>query len=166
MTESTEPAKSLKARRKVVGLTTRGLVPMQKTKPSGMTKLQECRVWPAANGKNVTNKRKMLGVALCLGLSTAAAIAAFTGCAGNQNASRSGQYIDDKALQRQVRVALENNPGYEFSEVKVDVHSGAVQLSGLVDTPDQKSKASEVAENVQSVTTVTNNITLLPAKDY
>jgi len=108
----------------------------------------------------MVNKRKMFSMALCLGFFTAAAIVAFTGCAGNQNASRSGQYIDDKAFQRQVRVALENNPGYEFSGVSVDFHSGAVQLSGLVNTSDQKFRAGKIAKNVQGVTTVKNNITL------
>lgn len=108
----------------------------------------------------VRNKHKMFSMALCLGLSISA-IAALTGCAGNQNASSFGQYIDDKALQRQVRVALENNPGYDFSEVNVDVHSGAVQLTGLVDTSGQKSRASEVAKNVQFVTTVKNDIALM-----
>jgi hyperosmotically inducible protein len=106
------------------------------------------------------NKRKMISLALCLGLSTAAAIVAFAGCAGNQNASSSGQYLDDKALQLQVRDALENNPGYIFNEVNVDIHSGAVQLSGLVDTSGQKSRAGEIAKNVQGVTTVKNNINL------
>ena len=119
---------------------------------------------PPSETENRGNKRKMFSMALGLGLSTAAAIVAFTGCAGNQNACRSGQSIDDNVLQRQVRVALENNPGYEFSEVNVDVHSGAVQLSGLVDTSGQKSRASEVAKNVQGVATVKNNITLLSAR--
>ena len=91
----------------------------------------------------------------------AAAIITFTGCAGTQNAGMPGHSIDDRALQRQVRVALENYPGYEFSGVNVDVHSGAVQLSGSVDTSGQKSMAGEVAKNVQFVTTVKNNIILL-----
>ena len=106
------------------------------------------------------NKHKMFSMALCFGLSISAAIVAFTGCAGNQNAISSGQYIDDKALQLQVRDALENNPGYKFSEVNVDVHSGAVQLSGLVERSGQKSRAGEIAKNVQGVTTVKNDITL------
>lgn len=111
----------------------------------------------------MVNKHKTFSMALCLGVSTAA-IVAFMHCAANHNASKSGQYIDDQALQRQVRVALENNPGYEFSEVNVDVHSGAVQLSGLVDTSYQKSKASEVANNVLGVTTVKNIIILTRRK--
>jgi BON domain len=110
------------------------------------------------------NKHKIFIMALCLGILAATATVAFMHCAANQNANKSGQSIDDKALQRQVRVALENNPGYEFSEVKVDVHSGAVQLSGLVDTSYQKSKASEVANNVLGVTTVKNIIILTRRK--
>jgi hyperosmotically inducible protein len=102
------------------------------------------------------NNRKMISLALL----TAAAIGAFTGCAGYQNTSRSDQHMDDKVLQLQIRDALENNPGYRFTGVNIDVHSSAVRLSGTVDTSDQKSRAGEIAKNVQGVTTVKNNITL------
>jgi hyperosmotically inducible protein len=63
-------------------------------------------------------------------------------------------------LQHQVRDALSDNPEYKFSDVNVDVYRGTCQLSGFVDSSDQKSKAGEIAKNIQGVSTVDNNITV------
>ena len=103
---------------------------------------------------------KIMSLALCLGLLTTAAVTTFTGCAGNQNDRSTGQYIDDKTLQHQVRDALNDNAEYKFENVNVDVYRGTVQLSGFVQTSDQKSQAREIAKNVQGVTHVENNITV------
>ncbi|HEY1718488.1 MAG TPA: BON domain-containing protein [Verrucomicrobiae bacterium] len=96
---------------------------------------------------------------LCLGLSTAA-VATFTGCAGNQYNRSTGEYVDDKSLTVRVRDALHDNPDYKFGGVNVDVFRGTVQLSGFVDTSDQKSRAADIAKNVQDVKDVVNNITV------
>jgi hyperosmotically inducible periplasmic protein len=119
-------------------------------------------------GKRIMKKRQqMIGLALCLGLLTTAAIGTFSGCASSSN-SRStgqstGQYMDDKTLQRQVTAALGDNPDYKFDQVNVDTYRGTVQLSGFVDTDEQKMKAEDIAKNVQGVTDVVNNITVRPA---
>ena len=96
---------------------------------------------------------------LCAGLATAA-VATFTGCAGNQYDRSTGQYIDDKSLIVRVHDALHDNPDYKFDDVNVDSFRGTVQLSGFVNTSDQKSKAGDIAKNVQGVQHVVNNITI------
>lgn len=106
------------------------------------------------------NKVKMICLGLCLGLLTTAAVTTITGCAGSQNSRSTGQYIDDKSLQHQVRDALSNNSEYKFDNVNVDVYRGTCQLSGFVETSDQKSKAGEIAKSVQGITDVDNNITV------
>jgi hyperosmotically inducible periplasmic protein len=108
------------------------------------------------------NKTNIISMALCLGLVTAGAIgtATLTGCAGNQNTRSTGQYVDDKTLQHQVRDALSDNSEYKFDQVNVDVYRGTCQLSGFVNTSDQKSRAEDIAKNVQGVSTVDNNITV------
>ena len=105
-------------------------------------------------------RTSIVNMALCLGLLTTAAVGTFTGCAGNQNERSTGQYVDDKTLQHQVRDALNNNGTYKFDNVNVDVYRGTVQLSGFVLTGDQKSQAKDIAKNVQGVTDVENNITV------
>jgi hyperosmotically inducible periplasmic protein len=74
--------------------------------------------------------------------------------------STTGEYIDDKSLTSRVNSALGNNPDYKFDEVSVTALKGTVQLSGFVNTADQKSKAGDIAKQVQGVQDVVNNITV------
>ena len=96
---------------------------------------------------------------LSLGLVTAA-VTTLTGCAGNQYDRSTGQYIDDKSISARVHEALSDNSEYKFSDVNVDTFRGTVQLSGFVNTSDQKSKAVEIAKGVQGVKDVENKITV------
>jgi hyperosmotically inducible protein len=105
-------------------------------------------------------KAKIIIMALCLGLLVVATIGALVGCAGNANDRSTGQYIDDKTLQHQVRDALNDNAEYKFDNVNVDVYRGTVQLSGFVQTSDQKSEAKDITKNVAGVSDVENNITV------
>ena len=82
------------------------------------------------------------------------------GCAGNRYERSTGEYIDDKALNTRVRSALGDNPEYKFGDVHVTSFRGVVQLSGFVNTSDQKRTAGTIAEKVQGVKSVENNITV------
>lgn len=104
-------------------------------------------------------KTNLLNLILCAGILTTGALA-FTGCAGDRYNRSTGQYIDDKSLTVRVHDALGDNPDYKFDGVNVDCFRGTVQLSGFVNTSDQKSKAGQIAKNVQGVQNVENNITV------
>jgi osmotically-inducible protein OsmY len=71
-----------------------------------------------------------------------------------------GQYIDDKVLAQRVKSALGDSEVYKFPDVKVNTYENTVQLTGFVDTPEQKTKAEEIARNVRGVAAVQNQITL------
>jgi len=66
----------------------------------------------------------------------------------------------DSSLASQVRTALADDPEYKFNHVNVTVADGTVQLSGFVDSADQRSKAADVAQHVSGAGTVQNNITI------
>ena len=89
----------------------------------------------------------------------------FAGCASD-NADRdshkrtAGRYIDDKVLVQKVKSALNDSDIYKFPDVKVNTYEGTVQLTGFVDSAEQKSKAEEIARNVRGVYNVQNQITL------
>jgi hyperosmotically inducible protein len=72
----------------------------------------------------------------------------------------SGEYVDDKELASHVRRALGDNGEYKFDEVNVAAFRGTVQLSGFVNTGEQKSKAADIASQVSGVKNVVNNITV------
>ena len=106
-------------------------------------------------------KKQMNGMCLllCLGVFVAS-VTTFTGCAGDQNDRSTGQYIDDKSLGVRVHSALSDNPEYKFRDVHVNIFRGTVQLSGFVNTSDQKSKAEDIVKGVQGVKDVQNQITV------
>lgn len=71
-----------------------------------------------------------------------------------------GQKWDDKDLGSRVKNALDENAAYKFPEVKVNVYEGEVQLSGFVQTREQKNKAEEIAKATVSGVRVDNKITV------
>jgi osmotically-inducible protein OsmY len=106
-------------------------------------------------------KTSILCLALFLG-TPAVVVTTLTGCAGDRYQRSTGESIDDKAVSMRVKSALNDNPEYKFSDVKVNSFKGTVQLSGFVNTADQKKKAGQIAEKVEGVKKLENNITVKP----
>lgn len=71
-----------------------------------------------------------------------------------------GQKVDDKELGSRVKDALDENAAYKFPDVKVNVYNGTVQLSGFVQTREQKQKAEDIANSITTGTRVENKITV------
>ena len=110
--------------------------------------------------KNIMkNALSNLYLALCLCLPVATAVI-LMGCTGTRYERSTGEYIDDKALNARVKSALADNPEYKFGDVNVTSFKGTVQLSGFVNTTDQKRMAGSIAERVKNVKTVENSITV------
>jgi hyperosmotically inducible periplasmic protein len=89
----------------------------------------------------------------------------FVGCASDEAARDShqrtaGEFIDDKVLQQRVKSTLSDSDVYKFDNVKVETYQGTVQLTGFVDTTEQKRRAEELARNVRGVHNVQNQISL------
>ncbi len=97
-----------------------------------------------------------IGVAAWLGM--AALIGG--GCAGDRYHQSTGEQIDDKGTSMRVKSALGDDSQYKYPMVEVKTFKGTVQLSGFVDTRDQKSKAGDIAKKVEGVKDVVNNITV------
>ena len=83
------------------------------------------------------------------------------GCSSTSDRSE-GRQVDDRIVNSKVQDALEASPTYKFNEVRVMTFGGVVQLSGFVNTEDQKSKAADLARRVEGVHEVINNISLKP----
>lgn len=106
-------------------------------------------------------KTKTASLFVAASLLLPAAVATLTtGCAGDRYNRSTGEYIDDKSLSMRVRSALGDNPEYKFGDVSVTSFKGVVQLSGFVNSSDQKSKAGSIAKGVDGVRSVENNITV------
>ena len=99
---------------------------------------------------------------LCV--STAAMLVALTGCktSAPKDERSDGRALDDKEITQNLEKSLEKERTYKFSGVKVSTFAGIVQLSGFVNSEEQKDRAEEIAQNVDGVKQVVNGIALKP----
>ena len=97
--------------------------------------------------------------ALLLALTGALMIAGFTsGCAATSTRDSTGQYVDDTVITTKVKSVLLGDKAVKSFEIKVETVKRVVQLSGCVDTSDQKSAAGKDASAVAGVKDVENNL--------
>ncbi len=106
--------------------------------------------------KITPNARRLASLASLLGV---LALCGFSGgCAETRNHDSTGQYIDDTGITTKVKTALLKDDAVKSFEIKVETMKGVVQLSGFVDTADQKHAADMDASSVSGVTDVRNNL--------
>jgi hypothetical protein len=92
------------------------------------------------------------------------AVVGFTGCQTSTRTSErsEGRMVDDHKITSNIKADLNTEPVYKFNDVSVKTFNGVVQLSGFVNTQEQKSKAAEIAQHVPGVVEVQNAISLKP----
>jgi hyperosmotically inducible protein len=112
-------------------------------------------------GKQTANMGLNLKLsALILTVGALAMAGGMTGCAGDRYTQSTGERIDDKVDSSRVRERLSEDTQYKYEDVKVQTFKGVVQLSGFVNSRDQKNRAGELAKKVEGVKDVENNITV------
>jgi hyperosmotically inducible periplasmic protein len=67
----------------------------------------------------------------------------------------------DHSLGRKVRSALAKTQGVNVSSISVRAHGGAITLTGSVPDESQIEKATQVAQSVAGVTSVSNKLTVV-----
>ena len=101
----------------------------------------------------------VLGLVLSLGAMPL--LLGLTGCAtGSRYEQSSGERVDDQATSSRVKAALGDDTQYKYGAVNVETFKGTVQLSGFVNSRDQKNRAGDLAKKVSGVKQVENNITV------
>ena len=90
------------------------------------------------------------GVLLLSGLST--------GCSSTSTRDSTGEYIDDAVITTKVKSALLGDEAVKSFAISVETVKGVVQLSGFVNTPEQKSMAGNITSAVRGVKEVHNNL--------
>ncbi len=83
---------------------------------------------------------------------------ALIGCSATRYDRSTGQFIDDNATTARVSSALGSDSIVRASDIKVDTFRGNVHLTGFVDHPVQKERASQIARNVKGVEYFKNDI--------
>ena len=99
---------------------------------------------------------------LILTMGAAAAACSSNGERGEMESagSNAGRVVDDSVITGKVKAALVADPTTKAHQISVETFKGVVQLSGFVDSSEARSRASQVAEAVEGVKDVKNDLEL------
>jgi osmotically-inducible protein OsmY len=100
--------------------------------------------------KSSTCRAIVLSVALAFLMS-------ITGCTSTTGQT-AGQYVDDSTITASVKAKLVGDKLANFTRVDVDTTNKVVSLNGVVETPDQKTRAEQLAMQVSGVSRVENRL--------
>jgi hyperosmotically inducible periplasmic protein len=95
--------------------------------------------------------RTILVTVLCVGCVSLNACQSMTG-------KTAGETMDDASISSRVQGKLTGDTLSNFSRIDVDTDRGVVTLSGVVNTTEDKARATELARQVSGVTGVNNNL--------
>ncbi len=96
---------------------------------------------------------------IALGALAGSALLTFpVGCAATPTKESTGEYVDDSSITTKVKAELVRDDTTKAREIKVETFKGVVQLSGFVDTAEEKARAGQIASGVAGVKDVKNNI--------
>ncbi|MGH8659282.1 MAG: BON domain-containing protein [Gammaproteobacteria bacterium] len=70
------------------------------------------------------------------------------------------QYVDDAMITTKIKAALAKNPGTSAMAISVETNDQTVQLTGSVQSEDEKKKAESIARSVDGVKEVENKLTV------
>src|SRR5215207_878596 len=77
-----------------------------------------------------------------------------------RTAGNAGRVVDDSVITGKVKAALVADPTTKAHQITVETFKGVVQLSGFVDSSEARSRAAQVAEQVEGVKDVKNALEL------
>src|SRR5688572_2576436 len=80
-----------------------------------------------------------------------AAAMALPACTETTTSRSTGDVVDDSAMTSKVKTALMRDSGLAALKIDVNTYKDTVQLSGFVNNPTEKNRATEIAQTVQGV---------------
>jgi len=98
--------------------------------------------------------RKLQSIALMMAL-----LGIFPGCQALTGETL-GENIDDATITTTVKAKLAADKGSSLIRVQVDTDRGLVQLSGVVQSAGDQSRAEQITRAVSGVKSVVNNLQL------
>ena len=85
-------------------------------------------------------------------------IVLMAGCAATPTTEGTGEYIDDSVITTKVKLAILNEDSLSAAEINVETFKGVVQLSGFVSSMADMKKAVSVAQSIQGVQSVKDDM--------
>jgi hypothetical protein len=121
--------------------------------------------WPREIGNKENNmKIKLAGLLLMTSLA-ALPLSMMTGCAVTSGRESTGEYVDDKTMSTKIKTALVRDPEVKAHQVNVTTFRGTVQLSGFVDSQQQKDRATEIIKNMEGVKELHNDLVVATGRN-
>lgn len=88
---------------------------------------------------------------------------ALSGCSVTSGRESGEEYAENSAITAKVKTALANDGGLAmFSRVSVETLDEVVQLSGFVPAYDDKVRAGQIAQDIEGVRGVRNDLVVQP----
>lgn len=85
-------------------------------------------------------------------------IATVAGCSATPTRESTGEYVDNSVVTTKVKAALAQEAVGTLLDVEVATFRDVVQLSGFVDSEEDKARAEEIASAVEGVARVDNSL--------
>ena len=73
-------------------------------------------------------------------------------------AANAGRVMDDSVITAKVKSALVADPTTKAHQIEVETFQGTVQLSGFVDDAEARTRAAQVAADIEGVKNVKNSL--------
>jgi hyperosmotically inducible periplasmic protein len=80
----------------------------------------------------------------------------------DQAAAKAGVAIDDVAITTKVKAAVFAEPGLKSLDINVETRDGVVTLVGTVGSPELKQRATQIAQHVEGVRSVSDQLVVAP----
>lgn len=97
-------------------------------------------------------------VALGIVLSAGLGLTILTACTSSPTQRNAGEYVDDAAISTKIKAAFAGDTNVSASDIQVETYRGVVQLSGFADSHAEADRAVQLAQQVNGVQEVKNDI--------
>ena len=77
--------------------------------------------------------------------------------------SKAGDKMDDASITAKVKTALMAEPGLKSLDINVDTRDNNVTLAGTVGSAELKQKATQIAQQVEGVKSVSDQLVIKPS---
>ena len=85
-------------------------------------------------------------------------VVALGACAGDATHRSTGRYIDDATITSQVKTKLIADEQVKARDINVETYKGVVSLSGFVESKSEANQAVALAEQVEGVQSVKDDL--------
>ena len=85
-------------------------------------------------------------------------------CASTPNNESTGEFFDSSVITAKIKNKLVDDPVTSAVRIKVSTFKGVVQLSGFVNSTNEKQRAELIANSVDGVKKVENSLLVTPVE--